>query len=347
MTRLPIFLMAAAVSLTGTGLLADSGMQNVSGSDSKMSGDRLQQVGSTIADEKIVRDVQVLLSKVGNDGLTENSFAGLVSHLSKADRDRIGDFKNQKIDDLNRAISQFRADFKAKYHQDFDLRPEHFKDAMVYGGQDKNSATVSLSEISFLGKGSMGPSSKTVTDTTINETKTTGMAGRSDVTARSAGITDKSDLNNPVGNPASDSSSSALGNRTTADSGVGQNSNTVVRGTEAPASGEIVADNTARKNTSANTDTYRDIRTEGMPPKPIGGATLTLNLVNEGGVMNAWKIKIPDQIAGEQLKGNLIKHIQTLDDQKATWPTEASGAYHAAAFHVLQALNDSALATER
>ena len=73
----------------------------------------------------------------------------------------------------------------------------------------------------------------------------------------------------------------------------------------------------------------------------------TLHLVNEGHIMNAWRIDLPQQISAEQLKQNLIKHIQMLDDQKATWPSDVNAAYRATAYHVLQGFSDSSLASER
>ena len=183
----------------------------------------LQQIGKTPADETSARQVRTMLANAVNDGLSENKFDSLITCVSKADRERIGSFQNRKIADLNTVIAQFRVDFKAKYNQDFDMRPELFRDVVVYAGKDKNSATVLLPDLVF---SNLPPSKAAI---------------------------------KPI-RPLTD----------------------VVTG-------------------------------------------LTLNLINEGPIVAAWKINIPDEITGEQLKGNLIKHIQMLDDQKATWPADALG----------------------
>ncbi len=78
-----------------------------------------------------------------------------------------------------------------------------------------------------------------------------------------------------------------------------------------------------------------------------------VNLLLEGrtvdGVLDSslWKIDIPNEITGRQLKENLTRHLIKLDDQKSTWPDDVNAAYHAAASEVFQAFNDSTLASER
>jgi hypothetical protein len=255
------YLAAASLAISGIGLSvqADSKVKDALDT-SKNVGDKLQDIGASQADETTATAARVLLAKAVNDGLTEGRFMNLVENLAKSDRERVGDFKHPKMEDLNKAIAQFRMDFKAKYNQDFEIRPEHFRDAIVYAGRDKDSATVALPALHF---DRAAESSKVATP-----------------------------LDEKVAGKKLEDKKLAVG-------------------------------------------------------EPKGGSSLTVNLQNEGTARGSWRINIPNEITGEQLKGNLIKHIQMLDDQKAMWPADAVEAYHAAAYHVLQAMYDSALASDR
>jgi len=74
---------------------------------------------------------------------------------------------------------------------------------------------------------------------------------------------------------------------------------------------------------------------------------VTLNLINEGTILNAWRIELAGQLTGEQLKDALLKHIVMLDEQKDTWPSDLSRAYSAAGWHLFEALKTSSLASEK
>jgi len=233
-------------------------------------GAQMRQITAQQADESTQKEVRNMLAHVVNDAVTPNKFSSVISYLSKADKERLADSKNANVDDLNGAINQFRNDFKNKYNQDFDLSSDQLKDAMVYAGQDKKSATVSLAN---------------------------------------------PDLNNAGANY----SPAQLNNGT----------------------------NNSVSNTGANSPSGQLNNSVTPPADTSLASATTLNLINEGHIMNAWRINIPDQITGEQLKGNLIKQIQMLDDQKSTWPSDVNAAYKATAYHVLQAFTDSSLASER
>jgi len=79
----------------------------------------------------------------------------------------------------------------------------------------------------------------------------------------------------------------------------------------------------------------------------------TLILVNEGqGGANGrpegalWRINIPNEISAKQLKDNLTRHLQKLDDAKSTWDKDPNMTARAAASEIFQALTDSSLATD-
>jgi hypothetical protein len=259
------YVAAASLAVSAVGLAVQGESKVKQGLNAASPGEKLQEIASNPADSSTATAARMLLAKAVNDGMTEGRFTNLVEDLAKSDRERVGDFKHPKMDDLNKAIAQFRTDFKAKYNQDFQIRPEHFRDAIVYAGRDKNSATVALPALQY---------DRAADSAKVNPKLDAKIAGK-------AGETKKSDE-------------------------------------MAKAAGT-----------------------------PKGGTSLTVDLLNEGSVRGSWRINIPNEVTGDQLKGNLVKHIQMLDDQKAMWPAEADAAYHAAAYHVLQAMYDSALASDR
>jgi len=104
---------------------------------------------------------------------------------------------------------------------------------------------------------------------------------------------------------------------------------------------------TPNANTQARTDMDRtatsgneQMATVIIPPKSQM-SEVTLHLVNEGTVMNAWRIDIPDTISGQRLHDSLLKHLTMIDDMKAQWPSDVNEAYRHVATHVLAALCDS------
>jgi hypothetical protein len=110
-------------------------------------GEKLQQLGSQLADATTSMQARDALVQIVNAATTQNGFVDLVGHLARQDRDRLGDVRRENLDELHKTIAQFREDFRAKYHQEFSLRPEHLKDATVNMGADRNALTVTLSEL--------------------------------------------------------------------------------------------------------------------------------------------------------------------------------------------------------
>jgi len=110
-------------------------------------GEKLQQLGSQLADAKTSSEVRDALVQMVNAATTENGFVDLMGRIAKQDRDRVGDVRTENLDDLHKVIRQFRDDFRARYHQEFSLKPEHLKDANVNLGTVKDSVTVSLSDL--------------------------------------------------------------------------------------------------------------------------------------------------------------------------------------------------------
>jgi hypothetical protein len=291
-----------------------------------------------------------------NDAVTADKFDNLRGYLAKADKDRLVDMKTTKVDDLNAAINQFRNDFKNKYNQEFDIQGDHLSNAMVFAGQDKKSATVTLSNAD-LGAGNLNNGNginrtDTVTTTTPPaytptpaNTNQPGMTNGAPADRTLNTGPDQVTVSNRTGEMSGTASNSSSSGKATGPASNGENANSTVRGNDTTANpGVRNLDHTMATDTTTTTT---------LPPAAginggLASATgVSINLVNEGHVMNAWRINIPDQISAEQLKQNLVKHIQMLDDQKATWPSDVNAAYRATACHILQAFGDSSLASER
>lgn len=61
------------------------------------------------------------LANIVQAALTTNGLSDVVDEFTKADRERIGTLDKNASADLNAAIERFRADWKAKYNEDFKI----------------------------------------------------------------------------------------------------------------------------------------------------------------------------------------------------------------------------------
>ena len=91
-----------------------------------------------------VHDVRESLVTIVNRTLTKGSFDGAVSYLANQDRDRINKQLNDTDyeDALNQKIETFRAAFKEKYGEDFELKTGMLDDVtFVQQGEITDAAT--------------------------------------------------------------------------------------------------------------------------------------------------------------------------------------------------------------
>lgn len=69
-------------------------------------------------------DLTNIYNSLGNtveNAVKKGEFDDVVGHLDKPDRDRIGNFKDQKFAEYDGLIDKFQADWKGKYNDAFDL----------------------------------------------------------------------------------------------------------------------------------------------------------------------------------------------------------------------------------
>jgi hypothetical protein len=87
-----------------------------------------EQATAAAPDAEGIRDI---LASVTEAALTENGLDDLTERLVDADRNRIGDAIGQESAEHTALVKQFRADWKAKYGQDFDIKEDKaFPDSM-------------------------------------------------------------------------------------------------------------------------------------------------------------------------------------------------------------------------
>jgi len=86
-----------------------------------------------------------------------------------------------------------------------------------------------------------------------------------------------------------------------------------------------------------NKEPGRDIATmtiaasHGMPE-------LMIPMIHEA--PDSWKIDLPDNVDGQKLHDNLLKHLTMVDDDKANWPNDVNEAYRVVTHHMMSALFD-------
>jgi len=73
-------------------------------------------------------------------------------------------------------------------------------------------------------------------------------------------------------------------------------------------------------------------------PDSMAIPALKASLIHEHLV--GWKLDIPNNITGQQLYDNLIKHLSYVNDHKDKWPSDVNEAYRDVAHHVFMALYD-------
>jgi len=63
---------------------------------------------------------------------------------------------------------------------------------------------------------------------------------------------------------------------------------------------------------------------------------LAIPMIHE--LPDTWKIDIPDNIGGQQLYDNLLKHLTMVDEDRANWPADKNEAYRTVTRHLMQAM---------
>ena len=87
--------------------------------------DAARTAGSNIPGDQIGSvDLTLLYKSLGNtaeNAVSKGKFDDVVDHFDKPDRDRLGNFKDQKFAELDGLIDKLSSDWKAKYNESLDI----------------------------------------------------------------------------------------------------------------------------------------------------------------------------------------------------------------------------------
>jgi len=76
-----------------------------------------------------------------------------------------------------------------------------------------------------------------------------------------------------------------------------------------------------------------------MTAKMEAAKEMAIPMIHE--LPDSWKIDIPDNIDGQKLHDNLLKHLTMVDEDRANWPADKNEAYREVTRHVMMALMES------
>ncbi len=77
-------------------------------------------------------------------------------------------------------------------------------------------------------------------------------------------------------------------------------------------------------------------------PAVGGRGPLTLKLVNEGTIMDAWRIMVPQSKSGSDIRNALQKEIMDINNSKADWPNDPNMAAQTVASRILSTVAEPA-----
>jgi hypothetical protein len=77
---------------------------------------------------------------------------------------------------------------------------------------------------------------------------------------------------------------------------------------------------------------------------PANGAMpeLAIPMIRE--LPNSWQVDLPDNIDGQKLQNNLLKHLTLVDEDRVNWPSDSYEAYRIVARQVMRAVMESDIA---
>ena len=131
---------------------SDSTKDTATDQNLKNKEDASQVAGSKLPGDQIgaadLNNIYKSLAETTEAALTKGSFDDMTERFVEADRNRIGNFKDQKFDDLDGRVEAIRKDWKAKYNADFDVDDNVLQNwVTVSKTGDNSSVTTAKAEI--------------------------------------------------------------------------------------------------------------------------------------------------------------------------------------------------------
>jgi len=78
---------------------------------------------------------------------------------------------------------------------------------------------------------------------------------------------------------------------------------------------------------------------EGAGARVAANKEMAIPLIHE--LPDTWKIDLPDNVDGQKLYDNVLKHLTMVDDDRANWPADVNEAYRTVTRHMMMALFDT------
>jgi hypothetical protein len=100
-------------------------------------------------------------------------------------------------------------------------------------------------------------------------------------------------------------------------------------------------DGAAAPNDDSNLTPPDDHRATVYTAAAGGIPASTLNLANSDDSASVWKIVLPSGVTPDSLHDSLVRHLNTLHDEKANWPDDQNEAYRVLSREVLSAVSET------
>ncbi len=281
--------------------------------------------GQTSPDAKEIRRD---LARIVDAALSKNGVEDVIEWTTKADRQRIGEASEVKDENLNARLEQFNNDWKAKYGDDFRL---------------KSNEEMALNNVQIL-QGDLGDSARTASGTLPpgGSNRADYMSKQMDNSKHDMGDMKHDATNQPKAGDSPRTASDTLppGGSNRADDMSKQMDNTKrdMGDMKHDATNQPKAkDNAVAANTADENRVNKNMATVVVPAAGDMPA-VTLRFSNEGTMMDAWRLTLPDNLTAQQLRDNISRAVQQCQDMKAQWPADKTEAYRAVSHRILAAI---------
>jgi hypothetical protein len=232
--------------------------------------------GVTVKDLGDDTDIREALGDVVSDAVKSKGFSDVVDCFVDQDSTRLGQYKQEKGDQLNPIVKKLKAEWKSKYGKEFD-----FSDAQ---------SKVSFEDVKII-SGEIQNPDQLVGQWPIKQSKSVTMGNNG------VEIVDKSQ-------PAV----------------TGQD----IKQTKEESFGGDV-----------NLEKGRDVAVVQLPAA-MDLPEVRASMIKEH--VTGWHFDVPNNITGQQLHDNLVKHLTMIVDQEAQWPADVNTAYGLVGHHIIEAI---------
>lgn len=238
--------------------------------------------------------------------------------LASTDQKRLQDLTRGQDQELKNALNQFRQNWRQKYNQDFDIKPEvafgnQYQGFQIVQGEVTNPALLSNWPVEpTRGKEMMHEGEEHMGDRVDREARRTrDLESDQDRPGQQAGV---GGPGNPPYDVIPDVAERGAAGQTGAAGEVGERG-VGARGLERGQNVALV--------------TY---------PSGHGLPEMTVSLSHEGA--NRWNINIPDSVSSTELRNNIVQHLRQLNNSVDQWPNDVNEASRVVSHHIMAATYD-------